>query len=95
MAHTGVNDAYSVQVFDADGIYQTSLAVTDLGSGLHEGTYSPPTVARTYTIVTDLTNDYTATDAAIPTVVDGSPYTLTVVPGPPDPHQCYVEGLSE
>ena len=38
-----------------------------------------------------MTNSYTATDSAIPTDLKNTPFTVTVLPGPIVPLQCYTD----
>ena len=63
-----------------------------MGSGQFETTGPlAPTVAGTYTLTVTMTNSYTATDSAIPTDLKNTPFTVTVLPGPIEPLQCYTD----
>lgn len=81
------DDTYTVTLTRSDGggsEVHTATA-THQADGLYEAILSPtPTVAGTYTMTLDLTNDYTAR-TGVNTAVNGTPFTVTVVPGQIDP----------
>ena len=86
VSHDVTTDIYSVVFTRSDGggseIYSTTATYSS--AGLYDASLSP-TVAGTYAVTVDMTNAYTTADPSVSTVVSGSPYSLTVVPGVVDP----------
>ena len=89
-----MNDVYVVRLVHSDGsIAQVTQTASHLGSGLFEANVSL-TIAGTYTVYADLTNDYTDTDSSIPIQVSnlsGSPLTVTVEADTFDPAKIYTD----
>ena len=85
------DDVYSITLTRSDGGGSESLTATAVhqADGLYEATLTPtPTIAGTYSLAIDLTNDYTARTGAS-TTINSSPFTVTIVPGEIDPLQSY------
>ena len=87
------DDTYSITLTRSDGGGSEVLTATAThqSNGLYEATLIPtPTVAGTYTMTVDLTNDYTAR-TGVATAISGTPLTVTVVPGEIDPAQSHTD----
>lgn len=80
------DDTYSI-VFTDGGSNTFTTTATYVSAGQYMATITP-TVAATYTMTIDLTNDYT-TRTGVATGISGSPFTNSVIPGEIDPTACY------